>query len=82
MVPFMYDGTEIKTCYLYEQDTITAYRPDNKEGYIFAGWYNDDSFTSLFEFNGAITNDITLHAKWVECGSNTINPCNVAAIWH
>ena len=72
-VTFVSDGVEIKRCYLYENDTITAYRPDNKEGYIFAGWYTDYSFTSLFKFNGTIANDITLYAKWIKCDSNIVN---------
>ena len=72
-VTFVSDGEEIKNCYLYEQDTITAYRPNDKEGYIFAGWYTDDTFTSLFKFNGTIANDIILYAKWVECVSNIVN---------
>ncbi len=73
-VTFVSDGKEIKSARLFETDSITAYRPDDKEGYVFAGWYNDDAFTSLFKFNGTIKNDITLYAKWIECDSNTINP--------
>ena len=72
-VTFVSDGVEVKCCYLYEQDTITAYRPDDKDGYIFAGWYTNSECTSLFKFNGTITDDTTLYAKWVECNSNTVN---------
>ena len=72
-ITFISDGVEIKKCYLYEQDTLTAYRPAKKDGYIFGGWYVDDSFTSLFEFNGTITDDVTLYAKWIECSDNVIN---------
>lgn len=79
-VTFVSDGEEIKNCYLYEQDTITAYRPDDKEGYIFAGWYTDDTFTSLFKFNGTIANDIILYAKWVECVSNIVNVESMGSI--
>lgn len=72
-VTFISDGAEVEHYYLYSQDTISAYRPAGKDGHIFAGWYTDDAFTSLFEFNGTITNDITLYAKWVECNSNIVN---------
>ena len=72
-VTFMSDGVEVKGLYLYEQNSITAYRPANKDGYIFAGWYVDNSFTNLFTFNGTITEDITLYAKWIECSENIIN---------
>lgn len=72
-VTFISDGVEIKKCYLYEQDTLTAYRPENKEGYIFAGWYKDVSLNELFVFNGTVTDDVNLYAKWIECRENVIN---------
>lgn len=72
-VTFISDGVVIKSCHLYGQDTITAYRPNGKDGYIFAGWYLNSACTSLFKFNGTIANDITLYAKWVECNSNIVN---------
>ncbi len=72
-VTFISDGVEIKSCYLYGQDIITAYRPTNKDGYIFAGWYSNSACTSLFKFNGTIANDITLYAKWAKCNSNIVN---------
>jgi uncharacterized repeat protein (TIGR02543 family) len=42
--------------------------PPTKPGYTFAGWYTDDNtFEKRFDFaNTAITEDIILHAKWVE----------------
>ncbi len=42
------------------------------EGYYFAGWYYDENFTLLYEFDYADPNyylggdDITLHAKWID----------------
>ena len=72
-VTFISDGAEIRSCYLYNQDIITAYRPNSKEGYIFAGWYTDETFTTLFKFNQTIANDITLYAQWIRCDSNIIN---------
>lgn len=35
-----------------------------KTGYTFADWYRDASCTALFDFNTAVTEDITLYAKW------------------
>jgi uncharacterized repeat protein (TIGR02543 family) len=35
-------------------------------GYTFYGWYTDnDAFDDKWDFNSAVTKDITLHAKWV-----------------
>ena len=33
-------------------------------GYTFAGWYTDSACTSTYDFNTAVTSNITLYAKW------------------
>ena len=33
-------------------------------GYTFGGWYKDANCTSAFDFNTAITENVTLYAKW------------------
>jgi uncharacterized repeat protein (TIGR02543 family) len=35
-----------------------------KSGYTFGGWYTDSACTTAFDFNTAVTSDITLYAKW------------------
>ena len=35
-----------------------------KDGYTFGGWYQDATFAVAFDFNTAITADITIYAKW------------------
>lgn len=35
-----------------------------KTGYIFDGWYIDEDLTQEFEFGHALSEDITLYAKW------------------
>lgn len=35
-----------------------------KSGYTFAGWYKEDTFTTTFNFNDAITEDTTVYAKF------------------
>lgn len=44
----------------------TASKPDNptKDGFVFVDWYKEDD--TVFNFNTAITSDITLKAKWNE----------------
>ena len=44
----------------------TATKPANpsEEGWTFSGWYTDAACTKFFDFNTAITGDITLYAKW------------------
>lgn len=35
-----------------------------KSGYTFAGWYKEDTFTTAFDFDDAITTDTTVYAKF------------------
>ena len=37
-----------------------------RDGYIFAGWYDNENCTgSLYDFTTVVTSDTTLYAKWV-----------------
>lgn len=46
----------------------TAEKPKNPtaDGYAFGGWYTDAKCTTVFDFGTAITEDITLYAKWTK----------------
>ena len=35
-----------------------------REGFTFKGWYTSTDYTTLYNFNSAVTADITLFAKW------------------
>ena len=60
-----------------------------KEGFTFDGWYTDDTYTTKYNFENAVTKNITLYAKWNEVvvqkytvtfdtkGGNTIAPVTV-----
>ncbi len=43
-----------------------AQRPENpkKPGRVFIGWFTDSSFKEAYDFNAAVTQNITLYAKW------------------
>ena len=45
-----------------------AVKPSNpvKAGYVFAGWYVDSAFKTPFNFNSAISKDVTLYARFIE----------------
>ncbi len=45
----------------------------SEAGWAFDGWYEDAAITKKFDFSTAITNDITLHAKWVKHCTVTFN---------
>ena len=50
-----------------------AVRPADpvKEGCGFLGWCTDESLTNVFDFNRAVTKDLTLYAKWTDLSSET-----------
>ncbi|MBR4829653.1 MAG: InlB B-repeat-containing protein, partial [Muribaculaceae bacterium] len=36
------------------------------DGWFFSGWYTDDACTSQWNFNNAVTSNMTLHALWTQ----------------
>ena len=43
-----------------------------RDGYVFAGWYNNENCTgSLYDFTAVVTSDTTLYAKWVKVENAT-----------
>ena len=44
------------------------------QGYVFKGWYEDEDYTTKFDFNTTIEQDYTLYAKWVEASSGEVVP--------
>ena len=44
-----------------------------RTGYSFVDWYADSSLTQVFDFNTAITGNMTLYAKWDLIYQNTIS---------
>ena len=53
--------------------TYNEYAVDNGDpvanGYNFAGWYYDSTYTQVFSFYNRITENTTLYAKWDEINS-------------
>ncbi len=56
-------GTIVKDVTVKRGEKITA--PETtRDGYRFVGWYTDLALTKLFDFDTAVTGNITLYAKW------------------
>lgn len=45
--------------------TATEPSAPSKEGFIFSGWYSNQSLTTIFDFTSLIISNITLYAKWL-----------------
>ena len=77
---------------------VTAPTAPTATGYTFGGWYKEANCTNAFDFNTAITADITLYAKWTEktysltfkhdghgtikVGGTTVNSGSTASVNH
>lgn len=42
-----------------------------KEGYVFGGWYEDQSFMQEFDPTEPVRGSMTIHAKWIGTGSGS-----------
>ena len=60
-------GSSVNKQYVNENETVTNPGSPTKSGYTFAGWYLNGS---KYDFNKAVTSDITLKAKWNKNSSN------------
>lgn len=45
---------------------LPATKPDDptRSGYVFAGWYTDETCTAAYDFTQPVTDSVTLYAKW------------------
>ena len=37
-----------------------------RDGYAFAGWYEDDTYSEVFDFSNEITESVTVYARWID----------------
>ena len=57
-----------------EGETVpTPDEPSRGENYLFCGWYTDNTYTNLFDFDIPITEDTTICAKWERLYKVTFN---------
>lgn len=57
-------GTEIPDQSIVSGGKATRPADPTKTGYTFEGWYEDELFTTEFDFTAAITEDTTIYAKF------------------
>ncbi len=57
-------GSEIKSLSVKSGNTIKHPENPTKKGYIFSGWYTDNSLEDIFSFSTNITSNRILYAKW------------------
>ena len=59
-------GDAIDAQTVNEGDKATEPAAPTADGYEFGGWYTDSACTAAYDFDTAVTADITLYAKWTE----------------
>ena len=57
-------GSEVEAVVVADGQTVAQPEAPVMEGYTFAGWYTDENCTTAYDFDAAVTADITLYAKW------------------
>ena len=57
-------GSSVVAQTLVINNKATKPTDPTKSGYTFGGWYKDSACTTAYDFDSAVTADITLYAKW------------------
>ena len=57
-------GSAVEAVVVADGQTVAQPEAPVMEGYTFAGWYTDENCTTAYDFDTAVTADITLYAKW------------------
>lgn len=57
-------GTAIPSQTVRSGAKATKPADPTKSGYTFGGWYKEDTFTTVFDFDDAVTADTTVYAKF------------------
>lgn len=61
-------GSNVEDQVVKSGEKILKPQDPKKKGYAFGGWYEDEDYTILYDFNFRLLSDITLHAKWRRVG--------------
>jgi uncharacterized repeat protein (TIGR02543 family) len=56
-----------------EGTTVTLPTAPRRSGYAFAGWYTNNTYTTVFDENTIVNDDITVYAKWEPTQLERIN---------
>ena len=59
--------------------TITNVTTPIKEGYVFVGWYTDNTLTTEYSSDMEVKNDIALYAKWKQVVANVTTQTELEA---
>lgn len=72
-VSYYDNGTLINTMTVNSGKTTNRPANPTKEGYVFEGWYANQSLTRKFDFDEKITKDMSVYAKFITASTNKNN---------
>jgi len=58
------EGSAVKSQTVEKDAKATKPADPTRTNHTFAGWYSDETFETEYNFDAAVTKDITLYAKW------------------
>jgi len=64
-------GLKVASQTVKSGDTVKKPKDPTREGYIFAGWYSDPGFKTLYSFSVKVTKSIIIYAKWEKYSNNS-----------
>lgn len=67
-------GSPVIAQSILEDSKIAAPVAPQLDNKVFAGWYTDAAHTQVFNFDNNLSNNITLHAKWLDTFSYDLKP--------
>lgn len=72
-------GSEVATQYFVEGESYVVNPPvePTKNGYVFSGWYKDNTYTSLFNFNIPVLENTIIYARFVPDGNPTMTSLTI-----
>lgn len=74
-------GSPVESKTVPENTKVTAPAAPTRKGYDFAGWYRENIYLNAWNFAAyAVTNDMTLYAKWIPLYTVTFNSQGGSAV--
>ena len=67
-------GSAVASQRVRSGDGVSRPADPTRSGYAFAGWYADAKLTKPFDFNAAVSGDLTLYAKWTKSATPAPKP--------
>ena len=69
---YNYSDKEDTVVVLGDGETLTCPATPYRNKFVFIGWYKDQACTKRYDFNGTITENLTLYAGWADAEHQSI----------